>query len=180
MLSETELVDRAKRGDTHAFEELIRRHQDQIFRFALYMLPSRQDAEDVTQETFIAAYRSIGGFRGHASLGTWLAAIARRAAAQWYRRRKFERPLDEVQEPAEDDTDTLLAHLELRSAVAQLPEPYREIVILRYTNQFGLDEISAVTGLSRGAVATRLHRARRILRDALGPSRQQEVCHDEL
>ena len=60
MLSDIELVDKARRGDTHAFEELIRKYQDQIFRFALYRLPSRQDAEDMVQETFIKAYRNIG------------------------------------------------------------------------------------------------------------------------
>jgi len=180
MFSDNELVDRAKRGDRGAFEELIRKYQDQVFRFALYMLPSRQDAEDVAQDTFIRAYRSIGRFRGDASLGTWLIAIARKTAAQWYRRRKVERDIDHVKEPAIDDTDTVLAHLEIRSAVARLPELYREIVVLRYTNQLDLKEISAVIGVSVTAVGARLHRARQMLRDALGDTRRQEVCRDEL
>ena len=169
MISDIEMVDQAKRGDSRAFEELIRKYQDQVFRFALYMLPLRQDAEDVTQETFIKAYRSIGRFRGSASLGTWLIAIARTTVAQWYRRRKLVQNLDEVKETAvAGDTDTFLAHLEVRSAVAKLPESYREIVVLRYTNQLDLNEISAVIGISRSAVGARLHRARRMLRDALG------------
>ena len=180
MLSDIELVDKAKRGDNRAFEDLIRKYQDQVFRFALYMLPSRQDAEDVAQETFLMAYRSIGRFRGSASLGTWLIAIARTTAAQWYRRRKLEQNLDEVREPAAGDTNTFLADLEVRSAVAKLPERYREIVVLRYTNQLDLNEISAVTGLSRNAVGARLHRARQVLRDVLGPMCRQEVCRDEL
>lgn len=180
MLSDTELVDRTRRGDNRAFEELIRKHQDQVFRFALYMLPSRQDAEDVAQETFIKAYRNIGGFRGDASLGTWLMAIARKTAASWYRGRKVEHDLDQVIEPAVGDTDTLLAHLEIRSAVAELPEHYREIVVLRYTNQLDLNEISALTGVSRNTVGVRLHRARQLLRDTLVATREQEVCRDEL
>ena len=68
----------------------------------------------------------------------------------------------------------------MRSAVAKLPESYREIIILRYTNQLDLKEIGAVTGLSPNAVGARLHRARQALRDALGPTYRQEVCQDEL
>jgi RNA polymerase sigma-70 factor (ECF subfamily) len=180
MLSDIELVERAKRGDTRAFEEIIRKYQDQVFRFVLHMLPSRQDAEDTAQETFIKAYRNIGKFRGDASLGTWLIAIARKTVAQWYRGRKAEHSLDQAEEPVGDDTDTLLAHLEIRSAVAKLPELYREVVVLRYANQLDLNEISAATGLSRNAVGVRLHRARQMLRDALGAARPQEVCPDEL
>ena len=180
MTSDAELADRAGRGDTQAFEQLVRAYQDDVFRFALCMLPSRQDAEDVAQDTFIRAYRSIGRFRGDASLKTWLIAIARKAAATWYRRHRGELDLDHAREPAADNTDALLDQIELRSAVANLPERYREVVVLRYTNQLDLNEISAVVGASRSAVGVRLHRARQMLREALGATRKREVCQDEL
>ena len=168
MISDIELVDQAKRGDNQAFEELIRKYHDQVFRFALGMLPSHQDAEDVAQDTFIKAYRGIGMFRGSASLGTWLITIARTTVAQWYRRHKFEQNLDETAEMSAGDADTFLAHMEVRSAVAKLPESYREIIVLRYTNQLDLNEIALVVGISTNAVGARLHRARQMLRDALG------------
>lgn len=180
MIPDTELVDRAGHGDTQAYEELIRRYQDQVFRFALHMLPSRQDAEDVAQETFIDAYRNIKKFRGEASFRTWLIAIARTMTARWYRRRRIECDLIGVPEPVACSNDVSLEHLEVRSAVAHLPERDRELIVLRYGNQLDLDEISAITGLSRGAVATRLHRARHTLRGALGDIFRQEVCRDEL
>lgn len=180
MFTDIQLVDRAKHGDIHAFEDLIRKYQDQIFRYALHMLPSRQDAEDVAQETFIGAYRSLKGFRNESSFNTWLIAIARTRVAHWYRRRKIEYDLDETQEPATYDNDALLEHMEIRSAVAELPERYREMIVLRYENQLDLGEISAVTGLSRNVVGTSLHRARQMLRKILGNTNRQEVCRYEL
>ena len=160
--------------------QLGERFFERVRMFAWHRLRERSAAEDVAQETFIKAYRSIGGFRGDASLGTWLIAIARKTAAQWYRRRKVEHDPDQVKEPAVGNTDAALDHLEIRSAVAGLPEHYREVVVLRYTNQLDLNEISSVTGVSRSAVGVRLHRARQLLRDALGAARKQEVCRDEL
>jgi RNA polymerase sigma-70 factor, ECF subfamily len=180
MLLDGELVDQAKRGDTRAFEELVRRYQNQVFRFALYALPSRQDAEDVAQETFIAAYRHIGRFRGDASLNTWLMSIARSKVAGWYRGRKVDVDISAISELADGDSETAVEHMEIRSAVAALPRPYREIVVLRYVNQFDVREIAAATGLSPTAAASRLHRARGMLRSALSDTRQQEVCRDEL
>lgn len=179
MLSDNDLVDRARRGDLQAFEQLIRKYQDQVFRFALYALPTRQDAEDVAQETFIAAFRYIGRFRGDASFLTWLMSIARKKAASLYRSRRATEVVELVEELS-DGSGIPLEHLEIRAAVSALPKPYRDLVVLRYVNQLDVKEIAAATGISTSAAASRLFDARRMLREALGNDPRQEVCRDEV
>ena len=181
MLTDSRLVEQARNGDRRAYEELVRRHQDRVFRFALYMLPSWQDAEDVSQDTFVEAYKGLKRFRGDASFGTWILAIARTRIAYWYRSRRPEDPVDEVPEiPVGGSGSSLITQMEIRSAVARLPETYREIIVLKYVNELDMQEIAAATGLSLTAVGVRLHRARNMLRTALSPVVREEECYDEM
>jgi len=176
MQPDSQLVERAKRGERAACEELVRRHQDRVFHYALYLLPSWQDAEDVTQETFLQACRNLKRFRGDASFATWLLAIARTQVALWYRRRKRQREVIEVIDLTQaDPAPPALLQIEIRSAVAALPTGYREAIVLRYVNGLDLVEVAKALGISAGAAGVRLHRARKLLRESLGPVLTEEV-----
>ena len=178
---ENGLVERARQGDREACEELVRRHQDRVFHYALYLLPTQQDAEDVVQETFLQAYRNLKGFRGEAAFGTWLLAIARARVALWYRRRKLEDRVSELNEPSPVDLEApTLMKIEIRSAVARLPVAYREVIVLRYVHELDLVEIARAMGISVTAVGVRLHRARRMLRESLSAVRTEEECAHEM
>lgn len=179
MLTERQLVKRAGKGDSGAYEQLVRSHQDQVFHFALYMLPSWQDAEDVTQETFVAAYRAISRFRGDSSFGTWILSIARVKIAQWYRSRRPEDPVAEVPDVFKREGGVSTDVLAIRMAVAELPEQYREVIVMKYVNSLDLREIAASTGLTVTAVGVRLYRARQMLREMLVATCREE-CHDNV
>ncbi len=102
--SDTELTQRAKAGDLGAFEELTNRYAQQVYYLAMRMLRQEQDAEDVTQQTFLSALENLDGFRGEASFSTWLLRIASHAALKVIRKRKGLQllSLDEASEASEN------------------------------------------------------------------------------
>src|SRR5579859_3578626 len=87
-IPDSELVERARQGDLDAFEELINRHEQRVYSLALRMLRQEQDAEDITQQTFLSALENLSGFRGEAKFSTWLLRIATHAALKVIRKRK--------------------------------------------------------------------------------------------
>ncbi len=146
-----------------------------IHRACLRILGRPHDAEDVAQEAFLAAFRSIGGFRGEGSVRGWLMRIATRQA---YRRLGQRRPtaeLDAAPEPALADTSTEPTRVvvaaerrgEIRDAVAALPDPYRETIALRFFGELSLAEIAEATGRPLNTVKTHLRRGLERLRPAL-------------
>jgi RNA polymerase sigma-70 factor (ECF subfamily) len=170
------LIDALRAGDRDAFARLVEREASVVYRTCLRILGRPHDAEDVTQESFIAAFRSIGGYRGEGSPRAWLLRIAQRQA---YRRLAQRRPLAELDAVAEDrladpslDPTRLAAaresRAEIRDAVAALPEPYREVVALRFFADLSLFEVAEVTGRPLGTVKTHLRRGLERLRPAFG------------
>jgi RNA polymerase sigma-70 factor (ECF subfamily) len=146
----------------------------------------RAEAEDLAQEAFVIAYRSLPSWRGEGPLGAWITRIAVRLALRYAARRKTVAWLDpfaaEARAPSMDDAvrlgttdapDPALHALraerdtELRRAVANLAEPYREVVALRFFGEQSLQEIAATTSRPLGTVKTHLHRGLARLRDAL-------------
>jgi RNA polymerase sigma-70 factor (ECF subfamily) len=177
-LDEEELVERAKRGDLHAWETLVRRYQGIAFRTAYLLSGSASDAEEAAQDGFVKAYRALGRFRRGAPLRPWLLrivanearnrrraagrrdALALRAAAQ-------DRPGDAVPSPeaallAGESHETLLA------AVNALSEEHRLAIACRYFLELSEEETAAALGVRRGTVKSRLARALARLRDELG------------
>ena len=168
------LVDAVLGGDRDAFRLLVEREQVTVFRACLRILGRPHDAEDVAQESFVMAYRSLGSYRGDGPLGGWLMRIATRQA---FRRLGQRREADEL--PSELPTlapgfDPLAITLagerqrEVRLAVAALREPYREVVALRFFGELSLDEIASVTRRPLGTVKTHLRRGLERLRPILG------------
>jgi RNA polymerase sigma-70 factor, ECF subfamily len=168
-------VEAVLNGDRDAFRLLVEREQGAVFRACLRVLGRPHDAEDVAQESFVIAYRSLGGYRGDGPLGGWLLRIATRHAFRRLGQRRPAGPLDDTIELTigpltGDPLASALAgdrqHL-VRLAVAALAEPYRETIALRFFGGLALEEISAITGRPINTVKTHLRRGLRRLRDSI-------------
>lgn len=174
---ETDLVRRAQLGDRLALGSLLEQHQPQLWRFTERMCRTRHDAEDVLQEALASAVRDFHGYRGEASLRTWLFSIARHACAKFYARAApaqaeatAEGALDESDSngasksgpstPEATASERELAGAVLR-AIDELPDAQREALVLRDVEGLSAAEVAHVTQSSVEAVKSRLHRARR-------------------
>jgi len=182
---DSELVAQAQGGNLGAFEELVRRHSQLIYRALIAILGDPTDAQDVLQDTLLSAFKHIGGFQGRSKFSTWLVSIARNAALQRLRDRRNTESLDEnnFDEDREfrprqiaawqDNPEQSHSKSEIRRLVErgllQLPAKYRVIVMLRDIDQLSTDDVARQLGLSVPAVKTRLLRGRLMLREWLSP-----------
>jgi RNA polymerase sigma-70 factor (ECF subfamily) len=173
---DSQLVDRVRRGDPRAFEELVITHQHRVFGVALRMLRNRAEAEEVAQEVFLRVHRSIDDFRGEARLSTWLYAIASRlclnrlAASERRLAREGEETLGRLASGDDDPADTLeRSELEmaLQRAIGELPDDRRLVVVLRDLEGLSYEEIAAALDVPLNTVRSRLHRARMDLKEKL-------------
>ncbi len=184
---ESELLGRAQHGDVPAFEALVGRHRDRVFSLVFRMLNSREDAADVTQEVFWAAYRHLDQFRGESQFGSWVHAIAANQGLTSLRRRRLEGPVDDRRRDEADApspfvdnmtrwagraADDVVLDTELRGAIeaaaASLADDHRAVFVLRDLEGASYAEIAELTQSSVAAVKSRLHRARLSLRSAIG------------
>jgi RNA polymerase sigma-70 factor, ECF subfamily len=172
--SDRELVARARAGDTAAFEELVRRHRDRIYRVALRVCRHPADAEDVTQEAIVRAWRGLGTFRGDAEFTTWLYRIVTNLALNRVTRRR-EHATERVPEPAgpgealdparrAEDRERLDAAL---AALDTLTAEQRACYVLREVEGLTYEELAEVLDISVASVKGRLYRARQDLVAAL-------------
>ncbi len=168
------LVDAVLAGDRDAFRLLVEREQRVVYRACLRILGRPHDAEDVAQEAFVMAYRSIASYRGEGPLGGWLLRIATRQAFRRLRQRRETAELGAelvLHAPGSDPLAAALAderQRAVRLAVASLGEPYREVVALRFFGEMSLDEIAAATRRPLNTVKTHLRRGLERLRPVLG------------
>jgi RNA polymerase sigma-70 factor (ECF subfamily) len=200
-LPDKELVRRVLAGEAELFEILVHRHSQRVYRAARAILGNDDEAADVTQETFVRAYRKIGQFAGRAKFSTWLTKIAvyEARARRRKRRARTVRPSDSVTsakksrseaDPAPDPERAVLARevrALLEAAIEDLPEVYRPVFVMRLVEEMSTEETAEVLSLSQDAVKTRLRRARALLREklqaAVGPLGREafrfagERCH---
>jgi RNA polymerase sigma-70 factor, ECF subfamily len=179
---ERRLIERLKRRDEAAFNELVRRHQSRVYGLLLRMLSDPAEAEDVAQEVFVSVFKSIDGFRGDSALATWLYRIAtnhgkNRLKYLARRARDAERPLDDRADitgqvgldarPASPDqvVESQQAARQLQQALAELDPEQALLLSLRDIENMSYEEIRQVTGLPIGTVKSRLHRARMALHE---------------
>lgn len=164
----------ARHGE--AFEQLVQRETAAVYRTCFRILRDPSDAEDAAQETFVAAYRAMGTYRGDGSLRAWLARIAVRRSLAIVDRRRQADPLESVAEPAADNDgsanpERAAMHADrqrqLIRLIAELPQAHREVVALMYFGERTLSEISEVTGRPLGTVKTHLHRGLEQLRRSI-------------
>lgn len=167
-----ELIRRTAAGDREAFDSLIERHQAAVHRYIRSIVRQPASAEDALQETFLAAWRAAGSFRGEAGARPWLLAIARHASARQFRRRAGEPqetvPLDELGRRAgwgaDENPEALAMRRErqrtLSDALDALAPEDREVIVLRDLEGLSGEEAARVLGLELAALKSRLHRAR--------------------
>jgi len=176
--TDQDLVERARRGDQTAAHEIVDRYATELYRLAVSMVGNAADAEDVLQETFAGAFRSLPSFEGRSSLKTWLTRILVRQAARCHRSRGARKALslDELSEASRaalaggkpnPSTDDLDIRMDVLSALDTLSPEHREVVVLRELQEMSYQEIADVLGLPQGTVESRLFRARRQLAERL-------------
>jgi RNA polymerase sigma-70 factor, ECF subfamily len=158
------LVRKAQAGDVDAYEVLVRRHRDRIYRLALRMLGDRHDAEDIAQDVVIQVWTALAGFTGASSFTTWLYRIVVNRCLNQIRRTRSTRPmLDSDPPPVAGAEDMVIARQRARAvmeAVAALPPDQRAVVVLHQLEGLSYREVAAVVNISEDAVRGRLHRAR--------------------
>jgi RNA polymerase sigma-70 factor, ECF subfamily len=175
-----EVVERVRAGDVDLFEVLMRRYNQKLYRAARSVFPNDpSEAEDVVQDAWVRAFEHLDQFEGRAQLSTWLVRITLHEAWSRARRRRRLGPLeDAAREEAAMETTTAgpdpekdAAALEMRGlleeAVANLPETYRTVFVLRSIEDMTTEETAECLELSSDVVKTRLHRARGLLRREL-------------
>ncbi|WP_187272171.1 RNA polymerase sigma factor [Zeimonas arvi] len=173
-LSDEVLAAQASAGDRRAFGDLIRRHQDGVFRFVFRMVGSRDQAMDLTQDSFLKAWQALPGWRPEARFRTWLLQIARNASLDVLRRRSLADfvPIDEAFElpgpgPTPESQAVMTQELRLlEAALLRLQPDHREVLLLRELEGLSYEEIAAVLDVAEGTVKSRIGRARAALLQA--------------
>lgn len=173
-----ELVATAVRGGEGSFEELVRRYQRPISAYVYRMVGNYESALDLTQEIFIKVYSSLSRYRPEFKFSTWIYKIAHNSAVDHLRRNttreqslmmgpegdQFDLPLESGRLSPEQESEHKERRGEIESVVRALPANYRELIILRHSQDLSYEEIVEVTGLPLGTVKNRLFRAREMMR----------------
>jgi len=183
------LIERIKNGDNSAYNDIISRYWDRIFARVFNLLKNQQDAEEVTQDAFIRAYRGLKNFRGEASLSTWLYQIATNLAHNrywyWFRRKRdqsvsFDKQLTDEGDLTLQDVIPCERENPSEATVTQefvdrvsesmngLSKKHREVLTLRNVKNLSYEEISRKLNISVGTVKSRIARARGNLRELMG------------
>jgi RNA polymerase sigma-70 factor (ECF subfamily) len=168
--SDRDLIEGCRRGERDAFRALFEAYQDKIYSIALRFSGNEAVAMDIAQDTFLKLFSSMADFRGDSSFGTWVYRLVVNSCLDHKRRSWRLIPIaDDVMAVLRAPGDALhgLLHREMRGrvrgAVEKLPAEQRIVVVLRYTEGLGYEEIAAVLGCSMGTVASRLNRAHKAL-----------------
>ncbi|MGF1531378.1 MAG: RNA polymerase sigma factor [Puniceicoccaceae bacterium] len=188
-LVDNDLIERFRAGDSSAFDQIIQRYWDLIYNRVYSLLKNRQDAEEVTQDTFLRAHRGLDKFRGDASFSTWIYQIATNLARNryWYWfRRKREKSMS-LDEPFSEDSSSSLQDIipfegiepaeaaqaqefieQVAIGLESLSPDHREVLEMRNRDGLSYDEIASRLGVSIGTVKSRIARARSRLWELMG------------
>ena len=187
-MSEPQVLDavgRVLRGETEAFELIVREYQSRVLRICRAVVFSREDAEDAAQEVFYRTYRSLSSFRLDRRFTPWIVSIALNTAKSYYRKRG--RIMSgiasaaaeglEATDSVEETGERALMEESVRAAVRHLPEKLRGVVVLYYLEEMNVTEVAEALNLGKENVKSRLHRARGVLRDILARDATDEANH---
>jgi RNA polymerase sigma-70 factor, ECF subfamily len=173
------LVAASKNGDQDAFAQLVQRYQRRVFNLVYRMLQQYEEATEITQETFLAAWQGLPSFRGDARFPTWLYRIAYNCSLKQLEQRKRDRALQvalETEQVLEDASNETRANAEIdardRQALIQehlshLPAKYRIVLILRHLQDKTYEEMAEILTMPIGTIKTHLFRARNLLKERL-------------
>jgi RNA polymerase sigma-70 factor (ECF subfamily) len=170
------LIERCRKGDLAAFEEIYRVHSPRLYSLALRMMGNPADAEDMLQEIFLSAHRKLEGFRGDAALGTWLYRLATNQCLDYLRSRAAK--TSQVTGTLDDEigladagsrgiADRTVASIDLERALALLPEGARAAFVLHDVQGLEHREVAEVLGVAEGTSKSQVHKARLKLRALL-------------
>jgi RNA polymerase sigma-70 factor (ECF subfamily) len=170
------LVERCRRGDLRAFEELYRTHAGRLFSVACRLVGNPTDAEDLLQEIFLTAHRKLDGFRGESSLGTWLYRLATNQCLDYLRSRAAR--TGQMTDALDDDptladagsrglAEQTVTKMDLERALARLPEGCRAAFVLHDIEGLEHREVGEVLGIAEGTSKSQVHKARMRLRTLL-------------
>lgn len=176
--TDSDLVASAVTGLEGSFEELVRRYQRPISAYVYRMVGNYESALDLTQEIFIKVYNSLTRYRSEFKFSTWIYKIAHNAAVDHLRRaatreqslvvgtedNQFDLPIESGRLSPEQESERRERRVEIETVVRALPANYRELIILRHSQDLSYEEIVEVTGLPLGTVKNRLFRAREMMR----------------
>jgi RNA polymerase sigma-70 factor (ECF subfamily) len=182
-LDDAALAARAAQGDAQAFRAIMERHNRRLYRLARALLKDDAEAEDAVQEAYLRAFAALPRFRGEASLATWLTRITLNEALGRLRRQRPTLDLEAVETTesariirfpgaeAVADPERAAAQAQIRvlleASIDALPEPFRVVFVMRDVEELSVEETAKFLRLRPATVKTRLHRARRQLRDSL-------------
>ncbi len=185
-LNDNEIISKVLNGDQAAFAGLVNRYQNYVFTLTLRMIKSREDAEEVAQDIFIKAYRSLSNFRGEAKFSTWLYTIVNTSCITFLRKKKLEvysLDSEKVFEAADSlDSGMRANQVEQKSrsvmvtnAINLLSPDDAQVITLFYKAEQSLEEIATALGIEVNAAKVRLHRARTRLKEKMQEHFSEEV-----
>lgn len=185
-ITDEELIARILSGEKRLFELLIRKYNQRLYRIGMSVLNNETEAEDAMQTAYISAYEHLSSFEGRASFGTWIARIMlNQCYAQKQKNRyilsDFDHPDNfiNMRTPANEVANKELSNL-LEKAIAQLPEKYRSVFVLREIEDMSVRETSVALNIEEPNVKVRLNRAKVMLRENLNSYMKDQVYHFHL
>jgi RNA polymerase sigma-70 factor (ECF subfamily) len=185
-LNDNELISKVLSGDQQAYGSLVSRYQNYVFTLALRFTKNREDAEEVSQDIFIKAYRALADFRGASKFSTWLYTIVNTTCITFLRKKRLEvQSLDneKVFEVADSQDSGMRANLVeqksrvsmVNNAIKMLSTDDAEVITLFYKGEQTLEEIAQILGIEANTAKVRLHRARTRLKEKMETHFAQEV-----
>jgi len=185
-LNDSEIISKVLSGDQQAYAELVSRYQNYVFTLAFRFMKNREDAEEVSQDIFVKAYRALADFKGSSKFSTWLYTIVNNTCITFLRKKKLQTySLDKegVFEAADSQDSGMRANLVeqksrqnmVNQAIAMLNPDDAEIITLFYKSEQSLEEISQILGVEVNTAKVRLHRARARLKDKMEKHFTEEI-----
>ncbi len=185
-LTDTDIISRVLKGDQNLFAALVERYQNYVFTLVLRFTASREDAEEISQDIFVKAYRSLADFRGEAKFSTWLYTIVRTSCITFLRKKKLdtismdnERTMVQLENHESAFSANLVEKKSrqamVNEAIQMLGRDDAQIITLFYKGEQSLEEISAVLGIEANTVKVKLHRARQKLKEKMEKYFSHEV-----
>jgi RNA polymerase sigma-70 factor, ECF subfamily len=189
-LDDAELVVASRSGDQDAFAQLVQRHQRRVFNLVFRMLQQYEEASEITQETFLAAWQGLPAFRGDARFSTWLYRIAYNCCMKQLELRKRDRALQvalqaehilqrrDVDDRARDELEAHGFQDLIREHLSMLPAKYRIVLVLRHLQDMTYEEMAEILTMPIGTIKTHLFRARNLLKERLEAFEQEWKTRD--
>jgi len=185
-LTDTEIISRVLKGEQQIFAQIVERYQNYVFTLVLRMIESREDAEEVSQDIFVKAYRSLADFRGDAKFSTWLYTIVRTSSITFLRKKRLdttsidnEKTFIQVENQESGFKANLIEtksrHAMVNEAIQMLSPDDAQIITLFYKGEQSLDEMGTILGLEPNTVKVKLHRARARLKEKMEKYFSHEV-----